>query len=330
MSHRHQLRVASVVTALLASLAVLGGPAAAEEVRPGSLPRGADLARPYVEGTTIVDGSRVVDVPDARRLEILGEARTGWLVSKRRIVLDLAFVGRDGTERRLPGADEDVVFSSDGRLYSSAGLASDGETVVAVRRVGDGTRLAVHTFRSWVDKNIGRFAQPIDLDGDRMLIGGRGGRVIVWNWRRDTFRDVIGDKWHLQVGSLRHDVAAGWTAPGERCTFTAHLSTPHRRLWRSCEEQVLSLSPDGRRLVTIDRRLLPGFGRIRRIVMRTVEGRALGTWTAEAFTDIAWESDTAISFRVTSRTRTAMVRCSARRCQAATDPVPVPVTGRTG
>lgn len=323
MLHQHR-RIASAATALLASLAVLAAPALAADLRPGSLPRGADLARPYVEGTTIVDGARVVDVPDARRLDILGEARTGWLVSKRRIVLDLAFVERDGTERRLPGADEDTVFSDDGRLYTSAGLASDGETVVAVRRVSDGKRLAGHTFRSWVDENIGRFAQPIDLDGDRMLIGGRGGRVIVWDWRRDSFRDVIGDKWHLQVGSLRHDIAAGWTAPGERCTFTARLSTPHRRLWKSCEERVLSLSPDGRRMVTIDRRILPGFGTIRRIVMRTVRGRVLGAWTAERFTDIGWETDSAISFRVDGRTTTAMVRCSAKRCQAASDPTPLP------
>jgi len=249
--------------------------------------------------------------------------RGGYVVRDRRFA-DTDFYDHDGVKRRLPGAFEDVVVSPDGRLYTEAGLASDGETVVGVRRISDGKRLAGHTFRSWVDKNIGRFAQPIDVDGDRMLIGGRGGRVIVWNWRRDTFRDVIRDKWHLQVGSLRNDIAAGWTAPGERCTFVAHLSTPRQRMWKSCEEQVVALSPDGRRMVTTDRRVFLGFGRVRFLVMRTVTGRELGRWTAERFTDVRWETDSAISFRVDGRTTTAMVRCTPKRCRAASDPTRLP------
>lgn len=321
MRHHHR-RIATAATALIALLALIAAPAAAADLRPGSLPRGADLALPYVEGTTIVDGARVVVVP-VRKPVLVAEVRGGYLVRDRRFA-DVVLVDHDGAKSRLPGADEDTITSPDGRLYASAGLVGDGVTVVTVRRVKDGERLGTRTFRSWVDTNIGRFAHPIDLDGHRLLIGGDGGRVVVWDWKRDTLRDVIDDKWHLQVGSLADGIAAGWTAPGERCTFTARLATPHRRLWKSCDEQVVALSPDGRRMVTTDRRVFLGFGRVRFLVMRTVTGRELGRWTAERFTDIRWETGSAISFRVDGRTSTAMVRCTPKRCQAASDPTPLP------
>jgi hypothetical protein len=323
MRHRSPVRrVASVATALTASLAVLAAPAAAADLQPGSLPRGADLALPYVEGTTIVDGARVVVVPLTKPV-LVAKVRGGYVVGDRRRA-EVAFYDRDGVKRRLPGADDDTIVSADGRLYGTASLAGDGFTVVAVRRVEDGKQLAQRSFRSWVDTNIGSFAHPIDVDGSRMLIGGSGGRVVVWDWRRGTTRDVIDDKWHLQVGSLSRGIAAGWTAPGERCTFVARLATPRQRMWKSCDEQVVALSPDGRRMVTTDRRVFLGFGRVRFLVMRTVTGRELGRWTAERFTDIRWETDSAISFRVDGARKTAMVRCTPKRCRAASDPVPLP------
>lgn len=315
-------RTATATTALLLLLAAPAG-AGSGSLDPGSLPRGVDLARAYVEGTTIVDGARVVDVPGARGLAILDVARTGWFVSKRTAFVDLAFVAHDGTQRRLPGADEDTVFSPDGRFYTEAFLLSDGETQVGVHRLSDGKRLARRVFRSWVDDNVGRFARPVDLDGARMLIGGSGGRVMVWNWKRDALRTVKDDRWHLQAGSLRRDIAAGFTAPGERCTFVARLSRPGREMWRSCTQRVLSFSPDGRRMVTIDRRITPGFGKVREIVMRKVTGKTLGRWTSDAFTDIGWEDGTRISFRVAGASQSAMVRCSASQCARASDPVPV-------
>lgn len=317
----HHARATTVTVALLLAL-VAPATASAPGLEPGSLPRGADLARPYIDGATIVDGARRIDVP-LKRPELVAPARGGYIVRDRRFA-DVVFLDHDGAKRRLPGADEDTIVSTDGRLYGTASLAGDGVTAVGVRRVRDGKRLASRVFRSWVDENVGRFAHPVDLSGDRMLIGGDGGRVMVWNWRRDTLRTVIDDKWHLQVGSLDEDIAAGWTAPGERCTFVARLSTPHRRLWKSCNERVVALSPHGRRIVTTDRRVDPSFGRVRLLVLRTIAGRELGRWTAERFTDIVFETDTAISFRVDGTTRTAMVRCSARRCQAASDPVPLP------
>lgn len=318
-------RLGRTTTAATALLLLLAGPAGAgsDSLDPGALPRGTDLVRPYVEGTTIVDRARVVDVPDARGLAILAVARTGWFVSKRATVVDLAFVAHDGTQRRLPGADEDTVFSTDGRLYTEAFLLSDGETQVGVHRLSDGRRLARRVFRSWADDNVGRFARPVDLDGARMLIGGSGGRVMLWNWKRDSLRTVKDDRWHLQTGSIRDDIAAGFTTPGERCTFVARLSRPGRELWRSCSQRVLSFSPDGRRMVTIDRRITPGFGKVREIVMRTVTGRTLGRWRAEALTDIAWESAKKISFRVEGTSQSAMVRCSASQCANASDPSPV-------
>jgi hypothetical protein len=317
-----RLRSVALMAAGLLAVGVAFPGAAAADIRPGSLPRGADLTRPYVEGQTIVDGARVVDVP-VKRPELIAKVPGGYLVrGSTNIAVQL--VDRLGAKRQLPGADERVVVSRDGRLYTTAFLAGDGETVVGVRRISDGKLLASHTFRSWVDKNIGRFAHPIDLVGDRMLVGGDGGRALVWDWRRGTFRDVIGDKWHLEVGSLRDDIAAGWTAPGERCTFVARLATPHRRMWTSCDERVVAFSPDGRRMLTTDRRVEPAFGRIRLLVLRTVTGRVLARWRAERFTDVVLETGSAVSFRVQGRTSTAMVRCTVKRCRAASDPAPLP------
>ena len=317
----HFARATTVTVALLLAL-VAPAVASAPAIEPASLPRGADLDRPYVEGTTIVDSARRVDVP-LKRPVLIAAARGGYIVRDRRFA-DAVFLDHDGAKRRLPGADDDTIVSTDGRLYGTASLAGDGVTDVGVRRVRDGKRLASRVFRSWVDDNVGRFAHPIALSGNRMLIGGDGGRVMVWNWKRDTVRTVIEDKWHLVVGSLDEDIAAGWTAPGERCTFVARLSTPHRRMWRSCDERVVAFSPDGRRMVTTDRRVDPDFGKVRLLVLRTVTGRELGRWTAERFTDIVFESDTAISFRAEGRNSTAMVRCSAKRCQAASDATPLP------
>lgn len=317
----HLARATTVTAALLLAL-VAPAAASAPGLEPGALPRGADLARPYIEGVTIVDGARVVVVP-RERPELVATARGGYVVRDRRFA-DAVFLDHDGTKRRLPGVDEDTLVSPDGRLYATAGLAGDGVTVVAVRRIKDGKRLASRVFRSWIDENVGRFARPIDLSGRRMLIGGDGGRAMMWDWKRDTLRTVIDDKWHLEIGSLDDDIAAGWTAPGERCTFVARLSTPRRRMWKSCEERVVALSPDGRRMVTTDRRVDPSFGSVRLMVLRTVTGRELGRWTAERFRDILFESDTAISFRVEGRTSTAMVRCSAKRCEAASDPTALP------
>jgi len=323
MRHPDRLRnIALLTAALLIAMAALTGPAAAADLQPGSLPRGADLARPYLEGTTIVDGVRRIDVP-LKRPVLVATTRGGYIVRDRRLA-DAVFLDHDGAKRRLQGADEDTIVSTDGRLYGTASLAGDGVTAVGVRRVSDGKRLASRVFRSWVDENVGRFAHPVALSGDRMLIGGDGGRVMVWNWRRDTLRTVIDDRWHLQVGSLDEDIAAGWTAPGERCTFVARLSAPQRRMWKSCDERVVAFSPDGRRMVTTDRRVDPSFGKVRVLVMRTVTGRELDHWTAARFTDIAFETDTAISFRLEGRTRTAMARCSAKRCESASDPTPLP------
>lgn len=320
LRHLGRLRRSALLAAGL--LTALSVPASAADLQPGSLPRGTDLARPYLEDTTIIDGARVVDVP-VRRPVLVAPARGGYVVGDRRFADGLVLIDHVGTTRRLPGADTDLVVSADGRLYSEAFLLGDGITRVGVRRVSDGERLAGRTFTSGALAGVGRFARPIDIVGNRMLVGGDGGRVMVWNWKKDLLRTVVADRWHLQVGSLADDIAAGWTAPGERCTVVARLSTPRRRLWKSCEERVVTLSPDGRRLVTTDRRVDPSFGRVQLIVMRTVTGRELGRWTARRFTDIVFESDTAISFRVDGSSRTAMVRCSASRCQAASDPLPL-------
>lgn len=317
----HLVRAAVVVAALLAT-STAPATAGTTRLEPGRLARGADLARPYVEGQAIVDGDLRVDVA-LRRPVVLGRGPSGYVVADRRT--GWAFlVGRDGSARRLPGASTESVVSADGRFYSTAGLASDGETVVAVRRTVDGTRVASRVFRSWVDENVGRFVAPIDIAGRRVLLGGSGGRVMVWQWPSDRLRTVRDDRWHLQAGGLADDVAAGWTAPGHRCTVVAPLARPGRQTWRSCTERVLAFAPGGRRMVTVDNRVDPSFQAVRQITERRTDGRVLGRWSAAGrIEDVTFETATRLTFRLVGATSTSMVRCSASRCANASDPVPV-------
>lgn len=309
-------RTAVVVTALML-LAPAAATAATTDLDPASLPRGTDLARPYLDGATLVDGDQRITL-DVRRPVLVAPARGGYVVADRgRGTASL--VGRDGSSRRLPGADEDTVVSPDGRFYSQAGLVSDGETEVVVRRTRDGARLASHVFRSWVDADVGRFVSPVDVWGRRMLLSGSGGRVMVWQWPQDRVTTVEPDRWILQAGSIRDDVAAGWTAAGRRCTAVAPLSHPGRESWRSCSERVLAIAPGGRRMVTTR----TGPGPVSAITLRRVDGRVLGRWRGVRIEDVAFETTTKVSFRLVGPTSTSMVRCSASQCANASDPVPV-------
>ena len=96
-------RTAVAVTALLA-LAPATAVAAATDLDPASLPRGTDLGRPYLEGTTLVDGDLRIAL-DVRRPVLVALARSGYVVADRSRGT-ASLVGRDGSSRRLPGADE--------------------------------------------------------------------------------------------------------------------------------------------------------------------------------------------------------------------------------
>ncbi|WP_210648617.1 hypothetical protein [Nocardioides sp. SYSU D00065] len=313
-------RVAATATALLlAPLLPHPAPAGAAlaDLQPEAVARGADLARPYLEGETVVDGERRVDVA-ARHVELVAPARGGYVVTTGLAQARALFVAHDGSHRRLPGADGRTAVSADGRHYTEAYLLSDGVTKVAVRRISDGRRLASRVF-----SDVGRFAEPIDLEGGRVLIGSGGGRVMVWHWRRDRLRVVVHDERHVQVGTLTGDVYAAYDAAGERCTVVARLERPGRNLWRSCTEKVLTVSDDGRRIVTIDRRVEPTYEAVRELTARTVTGRVIGRWSAAGFADVRWEAGSVLTFRLIGATHTAMVRCTAAGCETASDPRPL-------
>lgn len=309
-------RTVVTVTALLL-FAPTAVAATSTDLDPATLPRGTDLSRPYLEGATLVDGDVRIAL-DVRRPVLVAPARGGYVVADRSRGTAW-LVGRDGSSLRLPGADEDTVVSPDGRFYSQAGLVSDGETEVVVRRTRDGARLASHVFRSWVDRGVGRFVSPVDVWGRRVLLSGSGGRVMVWHWPQDRVTTVTADRWHLQVGSIRDDVAAGWTAPGQRCSVVAPLSRPGRVSWRSCRERVLVIAPGGRRMVTAR----TGSQAVREVTLRTVGGHVLGRWSGARIEDVAFETSTRVSFRLVGPTSTSMVRCSASQCANASDPVPL-------
>ena len=96
----HFARATTAIAALLLAL-VAPAAAAAPGLQPEALPRGADLARPYVEGVTIVDGARRVDVP-LRRPVLVATARRGYIVRDRRFA-DAVFLDHAGTKRQAAG-----------------------------------------------------------------------------------------------------------------------------------------------------------------------------------------------------------------------------------
>jgi WD40 repeat protein len=326
MQHLRWVAVAMAVMLLAVPAAAVAAPA--EPLEPEQLPRGAAVRVPHVEGRTVVDGDRRIDI-NGKYVTLLASGPAGYVV---RAAPGLGTVGRillvrpGGQPQKVRGVwfADDVTFSDDGQLFAQSTLLADDHSLIEVRRTRDGRLVAS---REFVEPDAG--ATIIEVSEDRLLFGrSRSGRVHLWDLKTGRLRQMADQNRKIYAGDLRLGLLAAFTTRGRRCSVVVPIADPDRVLWRSCRERVLAFSPDGRRMATTRKATdpsLPDLYTMRYVGVRTLAGRLLGGFTARSFRDVRWESDTRLLLDTAGTTTTAIVRCVAGRCRTATEPATLTV-----
>lgn len=308
---------------LLASGAAVA--AAPTKVDPTKLPVGPAPAVAHLEGprlNVLVDGALRVPLR-AQAVLLLGESGTGYVVglSKRNGETSLVRVGADGSKLKLSDGDPwSSVLSSDGTRVVSLEWKR-GRTALSVLDATTGAVSATRVFRS--------FATPLDVVGDRVLLGG---------WDRRTKGTLA---WDTTTGSLtrlsrriayradgEHDLLVSYTRDPyeDGCTVVSRLSDPGVKLWRSCDSTVSDISPDGTHLATYDI-LSDGIGP-NQVKVRTVTGAVTGSYRVARrgwFGALEFEDGDTLLAEAASGRSIATVRCTGTVCERATPVTSNPV-----
>jgi hypothetical protein len=291
-------------------------PVVATPIKPGALPRGADVAIPHVDGRHVVDGDVRVRV-GADYLRLLGRSGKAYVVH---------VANADGTTnsriqrvtaqgertKLLRGVDGQAVrLSTDGRRLAAAHVRGADQTVL---KVWSATTGALQTKRSFDG-----VLSVLDLAGRRVVLGGSGpARTIVWDVVANTFEVVSGRQGY--AASLAGDRLATYTKDpyAGGCSKVTRLSKPSVLLWSSCRQRVDRFSPSGRRVATVAL-LADGVGPdvVRVLASR---GRTLAKYTVNGwFGQVRWESDTRLLLDANGRRQLAVVRCDKALCERASD-----------
>lgn len=333
MNQRHLLRrgVPAVLGALTLGLGLLvAAPAtaataataatdreAAVDLQPQKLTRGPDIAVPHVEGRDFVDGDRRVRLPGVRNY-LVGASGNAWIVgtSKRNGGRSRVFrlKSNDTLKTLLRGVDAwDLRVSEDGQHLVGTGRETRRATDVRVYSPRTGALTDERSFRAW--------PEVLGMDGDRVLITRWDKGVTWWNTRTGRTRTIT--RKNSNVVDISTDLMSYYTKDpfNGGCVKLTSLSDPGPVLWKSCDERIDAISPDGARMATID--LLsdgvgPGV-----VWERTIAGDLLGTYETGWFGAVDFETETDLLLEVNGVTKSSTVRCSEGACENATDPVRV-------
>ena len=298
-------------------------PASAPTValKPGSIPRGADIAIPHMEGRVIVDGDTRIRV-HARQVDLLGKSGSAYVVHTS--AKDGYSKGR--TLRVRPDGSTVVLSRHD--ATADVALTDDGAHVVRVRTVPR-ERTAVRA----IDARTGSVVASRAFRGRLFPLDASEGGVLLSSWspartlwcnflsdatgvaahRTGGVADITADR----LGSYTGDPYAGG------CYVISSLRHPSRGLWRSCGERAVAFSPDGRRVATVgivDDGIGPGMVTVRRVQ----GGAALARYRTQWFGEVRWESDTALLLDANGERKAATVRCVLADCERASNLTPVP------
>lgn len=291
------------------------------ELKPGSIPRGADIAIPHMEGRVIVDGDTRIRV-HARQVDLLGKSGSAYVVHTS--AKDGYSKGR--TLRVRPDGSTVVLSRHD--ATADVALTDDGAHVVRVRTVPR-ERTAVRAIDARTGSVVASRAFrgrlfPLDASEGRVLLSSWSpARTLWWNFLSDAtgvaahrtggVADITADR----LGSYTGDPYAGG------CYVISSLRHPSRGLWRSCGERAVAFSPDGRRVATVgivDDGIGPGMVTVRRVQ----GGAALARYRTQWFGEVRWESDTALLLDANGERKAATVRCVLADCERASNLTPVP------
>lgn len=313
-----------LVASTLAAAVLLGTAAPAiavpeTELRPASLERGEDVAIPHLEDKTVVDGDVRIEVR-AGAVSLLGKSGDDYVVG----AANSSWSGRFRVLRFTPEGERTVLFR-DVPIYELE-LSDDGAQVAATQYRDPGTRVRVFSALDGTQQASRKFAGSVyslDLDGQRMLLGGWGpDRTFWWDTVADTTDRVLGRAGYAadisadRLASMTKDPYLGG------CSIVSTLAAPRERLWKSCDRRVDTFAPGGTRMATIHI-LSDGIGPSD-VWLRKAGGKLLAHYTAHWFGMLSWESDEALLLDTNGRKKSATVRCLVADCERASDLRPRP------
>lgn len=307
--------------ALLTSLVSVAQPAAAADdsvmIKPTKLDRGDDVRVPHIDGKFLIDGDVSLRVR-GKQAYVLGASGDAYVVQVVR-------KNRYQTVRVEPGTKQRaLVQEGPGQVV----LSDDGSAIAVIDKVARRTSIDV---RSAVDGAIlgsrGGFRgypSVLDIDGDHVIVASFAGGAVDYDWKQGTTTKITGRPvYRADISSNKMALFTDDPYDGG-CTVVAPLTRPKKKLWRSCDEAVLSFSPDGGRMVNTFI-LADGLGP-NEVTERTIRGRKLSTYRVSYFFgQISWESDTDLLLDANAKKKAATVRCSAGACERASDLRPSPV-----
>lgn len=310
--------LAALATALATLVAVAAVPAEADTTRidPQRLERGPDATAAYVDGHTIHDGGTTTRVrggsvqllgtrPDGRYV-VLVHRDDRWQVRAQK---------PEGSSRKILGdvpGSFDVVLGGDGTTLVTGRFKSRPRRHTLLRAYDSTTGVLLGT-----RKRQG-YLNPLDADSSTVVYAAENGPVVAWDLAAGT-----GDRVSRRYGyraDLENDRLVVFTKdPYEGgCTRVSLLSDTSQVLWRSCDEAVRAISPDGSHLLTVFL-LSDGLGPSE-VHVRTVEGEETGRYEVDGFFErfLFEDGDTVLLGAVTREAR-GLARCDAGDCELASD-----------
>jgi hypothetical protein len=322
----HPHRMLAAAAAGLTALVVAGTATAAvpgtTEIKPGALPRGADVAIPHLEDKTVVDGDVRIRVRGAV-VRLLGKSGSAYVVST---------LNRDGSSGRLLRYQADGTRSviARGDVFE-ARLSSDGLRVLAGEYRSERMVLrawSVTTGQLDAKRRFRGYPSILDALGDRVLLGVWGRGTLSWDLATGSVVRLT-----KRVGgaaSLEDDLLSSYTTDPYNggCMVVSRISETGDDLWKSCKERVESFAPGGRRMVTVHL-LSDGIGPNEASV-RTVGGRLVARYTVQGwFGALTFETARALLLETNGKRRATTVRCVRDDCERAADlePVEMPRVG---
>lgn len=315
-------RLATALSTALVGGALLVPPAGAAvptvDLQPEQLTRGADIAIPHIDQGDFVDGARRVELPGTVA-RVIGKAGDAWLVGT-------SNVDRNRNRRVVRvEADNTVVTILRNIEESTAILSADGSTLAFQQFVNMGRKVITHVASATdgaalAEKGPGGQVRVLDVSDKQVLLAS-GTRVFRWRFLADRTKTVV--KKFAGFADFEHDLLEFFTRDPYNggCAKLVRLSDPTTRLWRSCDDRIQEVSPDGSQLVTTDL-LADGLGP-GRFTLREIDGTELATYTTGWFDGLEWESADTLLLGVNGRKLSATVRCTLTACENATDPVKV-------
>ena len=306
-------RTALAALATIAALVAPTTPAHAVDPvdlsRPGTLDRGDDIRLPHLHGTTVVDGSVRVEVPNA--IALLGPSGDDY------VVLTRTDRSRYRVKRVTSEGSATVLLRGKDALYTE--LSEDGQhllrngnerrTLITVHDATDGSEVAQRRFRS--------YAQILEADAGTVLVSTWQPRERTVEWdiaagTRSVVVDRVGSQADISADRLSYYTGDPYAGG---CLRVVALSAPDTVLWESCRQRVYAFSPDGDRFATVDL-LADGVGP-GEVQLRETDGTLLVKYTATWFNQVYWEDADTLLLEANGRKKGATVRCDGTDCERA-------------